>query len=138
MPVRGVRPATTMNYAFREYVRATSLPFTVVLQCVDPPLPVFYQNFGDEGQARNLFEKLKANEIKEGGGGEFSLTLFQHPKRTKINYMTTTDDSVSGSLGLPFVYAIDYPEAIILKEFSYMDYYEQLLVQEAQEEVVSA
>lgn len=114
-----------MTYAIREYVRATRLPFSVVMQCVDPPQPVFYRNFADRKQALGLFERLKANEIKEGGGGEFSVILYEHTPATTFSYMTTTDETVRGDQHR-FVYALDYACSTVVQSFTYMDFFEQM------------
>lgn len=101
------------------YLRPTPCKFTVIIQCCDPPIPAYYWNTNDGNAADRLFEQLKEEEIEALGGGEFTITLYEHAKKTKpvLHRLSAKD----GEYDHPYVYGIFYPEAKTLKEFSYGD-----------------
>lgn len=101
------------------YLRSTTCKYTVVIQCCDPPIPAFYFNTNSEKAARKLFKELKEEEIEQLGGGEFTITLYEHEKQTKPTYHRLSAEE--GDYDHPYVYGIFYPEAKTLDEFSYMD-----------------
>ncbi len=103
----------------QEYVRATSCKYSVIIECCDPPVPAHYLNTNNEKVARRLFEQLKSEEIEAGGGGEFSITLYKHRKKTKIKYFRVSKDE--GGYDFPYVYGILYQDAEKLDEFNYGD-----------------
>ena len=103
----------------QEYVRSTTCKYTVITQCCDPPIPAYYLNTNSEKAARKLFNQLKEEEIEAGGGGEFTITLYEHEKQTKPKYHRVKANE--GEYDHPYVYGIFYPDAKILDEFDYMD-----------------
>ena len=103
----------------QDHVRATSCKYSVIIQCCDPPIPAYYLNTNSENVARRLFEQLKREEIEAGGGGEFSITLYKHNKKTKIKYFRVTQ--AEGGYDHPYVYGIIYEDAEELEDFSYGD-----------------
>jgi len=110
----------------RFYVRPTTCKYTVVTQCCDPPIPAAYFNTNNKKAARRAFEKLKAEEIEKGGGGEFSITLYEHKKKPeKVVYHRLSAEE--GDYDHPYVYGIFYDNKSILDEFTYMDCYKDLI-----------
>ena len=114
-------PEKQLSYK-HNYVRKTTCEFTVVFQCVDPPVPCGYLNTNNEAHARRVFEALKQQEIDNLGGGEFTLTLYRHTKpfdEREIKYWAIKEKE--SDYDFPYVYAIMYKNSETLAEFSYMD-----------------
>ena len=64
----------------------------------------------------NIF--MVAEEKRQGGGGEFDITLWQHTTTPpKVENMNIEED------GEFYTYNINYPESIQLEYFSYMDFF---------------
>lgn len=106
--------------AKREYVNGTlvktltppSKRYTVELSCCDPVERVYETSTNDLKRAHKIFEALKANEVERGGGGEFTLSLFEHSPGTVRKCMYDDD-------GTP--YYIFFSDSKELENFSYMD-----------------
>lgn len=110
----------------RSQVRRPRKAYTVLFCCVDPPLPVAFTHVDTLGEAQRVYDALKAEEVSQGGGGEFYLTLWQHSTQApRVKTMTTTDPEVTGGIERPFVYSLHYEGSSRLAEFSYMDLYAQ-------------
>jgi hypothetical protein len=108
------------------FCHSTRKKFTVVVQCCDPPVPVWFLNTNDEAQAQWAFLHQKNDEIKSGGGGEFEIVMFQHYTRVELfrqNPIKTMKVPAAESEydGKTYVYNIDYPKSIRVQTFSYMD-----------------
>jgi hypothetical protein len=59
-----------------------SKKYTVTLSCCDPVERVHETSTDSLKRARKIFGDIKANEIRQGGGGEFTLSLFEHSEKT--------------------------------------------------------
>jgi len=108
--------------ASRNYVIKTRRRFTVVIQCVDPPVPCFIFNTDDRQKAGKLFKRLKDTEIENLGGGEFTITWYEHDGPYNLImikcWRLKAEESDSGE---PYVYAILYENSRVVEEFSYVD-----------------
>lgn len=91
--------------------------FTVVLGCCDPPSPVYITSTNSPVRARAIFEALKANEIKEGGGGEFDLTLYKHTPESRPKVFRTDEGHHDGV----FIHSVIYEGSEVVDSFTYMD-----------------
>jgi hypothetical protein len=93
----------------------TTKAFTLVVQCVDPPIPALVFNTNREREARKEYE-LCAKELLDKAGGEASITLYQHTGASKRTEYATTDDEYGH-----YTYAVHYEGSIVLSETNWMD-----------------
>lgn len=56
--------------------------YTVTMSCCDPVERVYETSTDSLKRARKIFEGIKANEIRLCGGGEFTLSMFEHSDKT--------------------------------------------------------
>lgn len=87
-------------------------PYTVVLECPDPVVPVCYSHGRSLASMRRLFDRLRQIEIARGGGGEFTLSLYEHTPASTLT-CHADDDGV--------VYWFAFAGSKKLLEFTYMD-----------------
>lgn len=92
-----------------------SKQYTVTLSCCDPVERVFETSTNDPKRVRKIFERIKANEIRLGGGGEFTLSLFEHSPRT-VRKCMYDDENVP--------YYVFFEGSKELDSFGYMDLYD--------------
>ena len=101
-------------------VGMTPKPFTLVVQCCDPPIPVCYMHSKSLKRLKEAFDSIVTDEKENGmaGGSEFSFILFKHNPGSTVKVMRTEDDSYAD---FPYVYNLDFTDSEIVHEFNYMD-----------------
>lgn len=101
-------------------VGMTPKPFTLVVQCCDPPLPVCYMHSKSLKRLKDCFDGLVADEKENGvvGGSEFSFLLYKHNLGSAVKVMVNDDDFYAN---FPYVYNLDFTDSEVLHEFNYMD-----------------
>lgn len=92
-------------------ISPTKKLFTVVFQYCDPPQPILIYNTNSESKAYKYFRKMKKKEIKNNGGGEFSITLYKHRHDPSFRYIHRTNGHI---------YGLEYNSEVI-DEFNYMN-----------------
>lgn len=96
---------------------AAMRPYTVLLQCCDPVVPIYMRHFGAlaQSEAAELFAKLRDEEIAEGapGGSEFSIEFWHHTTLPAEPKFMADDDGT--------IYNVTYPSSTLLDKFDYMD-----------------
>jgi len=89
----------------------TTKAFTVVAECVDPPIPAMVYNTNREDAARRVY-KLYADELRNNPGGEASVTLYQHTAESLRKEFWCEEEGV---------YAVLYEGSMVLEKLDYMD-----------------
>lgn len=91
--------------------------YSVILQCCDPPVPVLHCCYNNVLTAFRKYHKLVETEIKMGGGGEFTISLYKHNVKRPLWELYTDKDEDNNE----FVHSIYFNE-IETEELYSFDY----------------
>lgn len=107
----------------------TKKRFTLVFECVDPPIPLQTVNSDSFEKLWRMFNDFIIREIKEYDdclcyGGEWTLTLYQHTPETVVKTFATELPDYFPEKE-KHVYAVTFVNSLVLLTFRWTDLFNQ-------------